>query len=167
MAAPGEQQTEAGPIEPASSKNVGALALQDSHDQIDYETISHKTSKKKVKYWYGLPSELKVIKQQGNAKNAKLAHKMAKERPWYSRLQMYCVDRLWYKESKFDEHADNPTSAAYGIPQANPGRKMAKAGRNWHSRPSVQIRWGYKHYIEKRYKKPCTAWWHFRLNNWY
>ena len=32
-------------------------------------------------------------------------------------------------------HADNPTSSAYGIPQALPGSKMASAGPDWADQP--------------------------------
>jgi len=34
-----------------------------------------------------------------------------------------------------DVHADNPSSSAYGIPQALPGSKMAGAGSDWEHNP--------------------------------
>ena len=31
--------------------------------------------------------------------------------------QYYCLDELWFKESRWNPKADNPKSTAYGIPQ--------------------------------------------------
>ena len=49
--------------------------------------------------------------------------------------------------------ADNPTSSAYGIPQALPGEKMASAGADWATNPETQIRWGLG-YIRDSYGSP-------------
>ncbi len=114
------------------------------------------------KYWYGAPEELKVIKQLGNTANAKLTFIMAKEQPWFSARQMYCIDKLWYRESKFGEKAGHP-GHAYGIPQANPGYKMSSAGKNWMDSSTTQIKWGFDYYIEDVYKTPCGAWAHSRV----
>nr|WP_210424473.1 hypothetical protein [Gephyromycinifex aptenodytis] len=62
--------------------------------------------------------------------------------------------------------ADNPTSSAYGIPQALPGPRMASHGKDWRTNPETQIRWGLD-YIQKRYGNPCKAWSHSRATNWY
>ena len=35
----------------------------------------------------------------------------------YSFEQFYCVDELWYKESRWNYKAKNPNSSALGIPQ--------------------------------------------------
>jgi hypothetical protein len=35
--------------------------------------------------------------------------------------QFGCLDSLWMRESGWNPHADNPSSSAYGIPQALPG----------------------------------------------
>ncbi|PPK98882.1 hypothetical protein CLV92_101583 [Kineococcus xinjiangensis] len=80
--------------------------------------------------------------------------------------QFSCLDSLWMKESGWNPAADNPTSSAYGIPQALPGRKMASAGADWETNPLTQIRWGLG-YIEGRYGSPCAAWAHSRSHNWY
>jgi hypothetical protein len=77
-----------------------------------------------------------------------------------------CLDSLWEKESGWDIHADNPTSSAYGIPQALPGSKMATAGPNWENNAETQIRWGLG-YIRDRYGSACSAWGHSQANNWY
>ena len=63
-------------------------------------------------------------------------------------------------------HADNPSSSAYGIPQALPGSKMASAGSDWESNPATQIEWGLG-YIADIYGTPCGAWDHSQSNGWY
>src|SRR5690606_31000077 len=45
--------------------------------------------------------------------------------------QFGCLVKLWDKESGWRTTAQNPTSGAYGIPQALPGSKMASAGADW------------------------------------
>ncbi|GAB7190253.1 hypothetical protein NUM3379_09590 [Kineococcus sp. NUM-3379] len=90
---------------------------------------------------------------------------LAAERGW-GEEQFSCLDKLWTKESGWDPSADNPTSSAYGIPQALPGKKMASEGEDWETNPLTQIRWGLG-YIEGRYGSPCAAWGHSRSHNWY
>jgi hypothetical protein len=80
--------------------------------------------------------------------------------------QFSCLDKLWTKESNWRVTADNPTSSAYGIPQALPGRRMAEYGSDWRTNPITQIRWGLD-YIEDAYGTPCEAWAHSRATNWY
>ena len=80
--------------------------------------------------------------------------------------QFSCLDSLWTKESGWKHTADNPTSSAFGIPQALPGSKMASAGSDWRTNPVTQIRWGLG-YIDSRYGTPCAAWQHSQSNNWY
>lgn len=84
----------------------------------------------------------------------------------FSSDQFSCLDALWVKESGWNVAADNPTSSAYGIPQALPGSKMASAGGDWATNPATQIRWGLG-YIAERYGSPCSAWSHSQANNWY
>ena len=45
-------------------------------------------------------------------------------------------------ESGWNPLAANPSSGAYGIPQALPGDKMASAGSDWQTNPATQIEWG-------------------------
>ena len=80
--------------------------------------------------------------------------------------QFGCLEALWEKESGWKVRADNPSSSAYGIPQALPGRKMASAGSDWRTNPVTQIRWGLG-YIRDVYGSPCGAWQHSRAHNWY
>lgn len=94
-----------------------------------------------------------------------LGQMMASDRGWTGK-QWRCLELLWNKESKWNVRADNPTSSAYGIPQALPGSKMASAGRDWRTNPATQIRWGLG-YISSRYGTPCAAWSHSQSHNWY
>ncbi len=84
----------------------------------------------------------------------------------YSADQFSCLDSLYTRESNWNVYADNPTSSAYGIPQALPGSKMASAGSDWATNPVTQIRGGLG-YIEDRYGSPCGAWSHSQSNGWY
>jgi hypothetical protein len=77
-----------------------------------------------------------------------------------------CLVKLWDKESGWRTNADNPTSEAYGIPQANPGSKMASAGDDWRTSAATQIKWGLG-YIKDRYGTPCDAWSHSQRIGWY
>nr|WP_253945167.1 lytic transglycosylase domain-containing protein [Nocardioides sp. zg-DK7169] len=84
----------------------------------------------------------------------------------FSSDQWGCLDSLWTRESNWTVNADNPTSSAYGIPQALPGSKMASAGADWATNPVTQIRWGLG-YIADRYGSPCGAWAHSESYGWY
>ncbi len=77
-----------------------------------------------------------------------------------------CLDNIWSQESGWNVHADNPTSSAYGIPQALPGSKMASAGPNWEDNAETQIRWGLG-YIKARYGSACSAWSYKQGAGWY
>ncbi|WP_225993517.1 aggregation-promoting factor C-terminal-like domain-containing protein [Actinomadura rudentiformis] len=73
---------------------------------------------------------------------------------------------LWEHESNWNERAVNPSSGAWGIPQALPGDKMASAGPDWRTSSPTQIAWGLG-YIKARYKDPCGAWAFWQSHNWY
>jgi hypothetical protein len=84
----------------------------------------------------------------------------------FSQDQFSCLDALYVGESDWRVDADNPTSSAYGIPQALPGEKMASAGADWATNPETQIRWGLG-YIRDVYGSPCSANAFKAANNWY
>ncbi len=84
----------------------------------------------------------------------------------FSSDQFSCLDSLWVGESGWRTDADNPTSSAYGIPQALPGSKMASAGPDWETNPATQIKWGLG-YIQDRYGSPCGALSFKSGNGWY
>jgi len=80
--------------------------------------------------------------------------------------QFSCLDSLWSRESGWNVYASNPSSGAYGIPQALPGSKMASAGPDWQSNAATQIKWGLS-YIDSTYGSPCSAWSHEEATGWY
>ena len=61
---------------------------------------------------------------------------------------------LWNKESGWQWNATNPSSGAYGIPQALPASKLASAGDDWKDNAATQIKWGLN-YIAGRYGSPA------------
>ena len=66
----------------------------------------------------------------------------------------------WEEESGWNQLAANvpsdPYDHAYGIPQANPGSKMASAGSDWRTNPATQIKWGLS-YIKATYGAPSRV----------
>jgi hypothetical protein len=84
----------------------------------------------------------------------------------WSSGQFSCLNSLWNQESGWNVYATNPTSGAYGIPQALPGDKMASAGPDWQTNAATQIRWGLS-YIQSLYGSPCGAWAHEEADGWY
>ncbi|MCA2218640.1 lytic transglycosylase domain-containing protein [Jidongwangia harbinensis] len=80
--------------------------------------------------------------------------------------QFSCLNKLWERESGWNHKAENPSSGAYGIPQALPGDKMASEGSDWRTNPATQIKWGLG-YIKGRYDTPCGAWGHSEDVGWY
>ncbi|BDZ53357.1 aggregation-promoting factor C-terminal-like domain-containing protein [Agromyces marinus] len=80
--------------------------------------------------------------------------------------QFGCLVDLWNKESGWNVYAQNPSSGAYGIPQALPGSKMGSAGGDWATNATTQIKWGLG-YIAGRYGTPCGAWSHSQSVGWY
>ena len=96
------------------------------------------------------------------------------DRRW-GRSQSQCASLIFESESRWDPHATNKRSGAYGLPQAYPASKLgtwalakaaaaAKAGdadaarlyRAWRDNPVVQAEWGVDYMIE-RYGSPCAA----------
>ncbi len=84
----------------------------------------------------------------------------------WSSGQFSCLEPLWERESGWDVTAENPSSGAYGIPQALSGSLMASSGPDWQTDAATQIRWGLA-YIQGRYGSPCGAWAHEESAGWY
>jgi hypothetical protein len=82
----------------------------------------------------------------------------------FSADQFSCLDALYVSESDWDVNADNPTSSAYGIPQALTETHDVPPG--YFTDAEVQIRWGLE-YIQDSYGTPCGAWEFKQANNWY
>jgi len=94
-----------------------------------------------------------------------IAEQMLSQFGWSS-SQFSCLQPLWAQESGWNIYASNPSSGAYGIPQALPGSKMASAGPDWQNNAATQIRWGLQ-YIQGNYGSPCGAWSHEQADGWY
>lgn len=77
-----------------------------------------------------------------------------------------CLDSLWMSESDWDATADNPTSTAYGIPQALTGGTHDNIPADYRTNPVSQIRWGLW-YIKNSYGTACSAWEFKQANQWY
>jgi hypothetical protein len=93
-----------------------------------------------------------------------IARVLLAKRGWSD--QYGCLVSMWNRESHWNIHATNPSSGAYGIPQALPGAKMSSAGPNWQNSAATQIKWGLD-YIAARYHTPCEAWGLWQQQGWY
>lgn len=70
------------------------------------------------------------------------------------------------RESGWNIHATNPSSGAYGIPQALPPGKMASAGADWRTNGYTQLRWMMS-YIKSAWGNPNAADYNERRSHWY
>jgi hypothetical protein len=95
-----------------------------------------------------------------------IARQILKNKFGYGSGQFDCFNNIIMRESKWDINATNPSSGAYGIPQALPGSKMASEGSDWRTNPATQIIWGIK-YMKDRYGSPCAAWGFKSSHGWY
>lgn len=84
----------------------------------------------------------------------------------WSTSEFGCLNELYLHESGWNPSAENPTSGAYGIPQALPADKMAAYGDDWQTNPTTQLEWGLS-YIRDSYGSPCGAWGFWQSNSWY
>lgn len=90
------------------------------------------------------------------AANKALGFMLAAGYGWAGPGQWPYLESGWEEESGWSQYAADPASAAYGIPQANPGSKMAAAGSDWRTNPATQIRWGLG-YIKAVYGSPAQV----------
>jgi hypothetical protein len=95
---------------------------------------------------------------EGNsvAANKVLGELMAAGYGWVG-TQWQFLESGWEEESGWSTTAANqpsdPYNGAYGIPQSNPGTKMASAGADWKTSAETQIAWGLA-YIKATYGSP-------------
>jgi hypothetical protein len=94
-----------------------------------------------------------------------IAKTLMKGQGWDPATQFGCLYKLWDRESHWNTKAGH-VNGPYGIPQANPGTKMASAGPKWQSDAATQIKWGFG-YIKARYTTPCGAWAKSQASGWY
>lgn len=111
-------------------------------------------------------AEAAALKGGTPAQNKELARRLARDLYGWGDEQFTCYNDVIMRESRWITTADNPTSSAYGIPQALPGKRMASEGADWLTNPATQIKWGLK-YVKERYGTPCKAWSFKRANGWY
>lgn len=95
-----------------------------------------------------------------------IARQILKNKYSYASGQFDCFNNIIMRESKWDINATNPSSGAYGIPQALPGSKMATIAGDWRTNPATQIIWGIE-YMKDRYGSPCSAWGFKASHGWY
>jgi hypothetical protein len=92
--------------------------------------------------------------------NKNLGKLLAASYGWSGNDEWPYLESGWQEESGWNQHAANvpsdPYAHAYGIPQANPGTKMAVAGPDWKDNPATQIRWGLA-YIKATYGAPSRV----------
>jgi Transglycosylase SLT domain len=104
--------------------------------------------------------------QPGVTDPKEIARQILKNKFGYGSSQFDCFNNIIIRESMWRINATNPSSGAYGIPQALPGSKMASEGSDWRTNPATQIIWAVK-YMKDRYGSPCSAWSFKRANGWY
>jgi Transglycosylase SLT domain len=95
-----------------------------------------------------------------------IARQILKNKYDYGSNQFTCFNNIIMRESMWRVNATNPSSGAYGIPQALPASKMATIASDWRTNPATQIIWGIE-YMKDRYGSPCGAWGFKSANGWY
>jgi hypothetical protein len=95
-----------------------------------------------------------------NTGNQALGQLMAAAYGWGTGANWAFLRTGWREESGWRVDAANvpsdPYNHAYGIPQANPGTKMASAGADWQTSAATQIKWGLA-YIKATYGAPVNV----------
>jgi uncharacterized protein YabE (DUF348 family) len=137
-----------------TKKPVDRVIVEGTKERpVEKEVVEATTTKKST----STPAPSGSVKEIGQ--------QMAAARGW-SGSEWTCLESLWERESGWNYQAANPSSGAYGIPQALPGSKMGSAGSDWATNPATQIEWGLG-YISDRYGTPCGAWGHSESVGWY
>jgi hypothetical protein len=104
--------------------------------------------------------------QPGVTDPKEIARQILKNKYGYGSSQFDCFNNIIIRESMWRIDATNPSSGAYGIPQALPGSKMASIASDWRTNPATQIIWAIG-YMKDRYGSPCAAWSFKSANGWY
>ena len=115
----------------------------------------------------GTPSTPVNLPAGGTAtKNQAIAKILTVPYGWSTGQQWGDLLWIWDHESGWDNHASNPSSGAYGIPQALPASKMGRLANPPTSSAAAQIRWGLR-YIKTRYGSPSNARRFWEAHGWY
>ena len=121
-------------------------------------------------YAYGSGSKVGTAPNLGvggsATKNKAIARVLCAPYGWSTGAQWTALDRLWTQESGWNNHAKNPSSGAYGIPQSLPASKMGSLANPPTSSASAQIAWGLR-YIKQTYGDPIHAEQHEISQGWY
>jgi hypothetical protein len=96
--------------------------------------------------------------------NQQIGFRLASSYGWGTAGEWGALNKLWTKESDWNNIARNKSSGAYGIAQALPPTKMPAAAQAGDA--TTQIAWGLG-YIKDRYGSPANAWKHEVAKNWY
>lgn len=96
-----------------------------------------------------------------NAKHRQLLDEADMPSTWYND-----VNWIVNKESSWNYKATNASTGAYGLPQALPASKMAKAGSDWRTNPVTQLKW-MKSYIKDIYGNASNAVAFHKRKGWY
>lgn len=128
--------------------------------KVKITTLKKKTTKKTTK-------KKTTTKAAGNKQAYKdYAHDLVINKYHWTEEDFKALDWIWNRESRWNPYAENKKSGAYGIPQAYPAKKMAKAGDDWRTNYKTQINWGLN-YIKKRYGSPLKAKQHYLTKGYY
>lgn len=104
--------------------------------------------------------QARALKNRGHAAGTtdprEIARQTLRNTYGYGADQYSCFNYIIMRESMWKVNATNPSSGAYGIPQALPGSKMATVAADWRTNPATQIIWAIE-YMKDRYGSPCDA----------
>lgn len=99
--------------------------------------------------------------------NKEMGRQMAASMYGWAGSEWASLHELWMRESGWDNTIRNPSSGAFGIPQALPESKLPPAGQaSGGASASAQIGWGLN-YIKNRYGTPSAALAFHNAHNWY
>ena len=84
----------------------------------------------------------------------------------YSEADFTATVYIIYHESGWNVSATNPSSGAYGLPQALPGSKMVSAGADWATNYQTQLKWFWG-YCAQRYGSIQGAYTYWLANHCY
>lgn len=113
-----------------------------------------------------IANDLAPVSPASAAKNKAIAHTLVLAEGWGNDQWIAFQQIVGEEDASWNPHAVNPSSGAYGIPQALPGSKMASAGPDWRNSALTQLHWMVR-YIRDRYKTPVIAQQFHEANGWY
>ena len=84
----------------------------------------------------------------------------------YSEADFTATVYIISHESGWQVNASNPSSGAYGLPQALPGSKMGAFGSDWRTNYQTQLKWFFN-YCNSRYGSIQGAYSYWLSHHWY